>query len=100
MEYKTYSCAECANRCSPLCELCSKITTPGGKEKRPKHFVRGDVHGIEGMIERSRTYGDAEATRALAWFIRHTTDEDCLRAIPLALVIEYNAALERLDKHT
>lgn len=40
MEAKQYDCSTCVNRNSPLCELCTQITSPSGKERRPKYYMR------------------------------------------------------------
>lgn len=39
-----YPCAECASRRSPLCELCTRIESPSGRERKPKYFCR-EVRG-------------------------------------------------------
>ena len=36
---KHYDCKTCVNRNSPLCELCTQITSPSGKERKPKYYI-------------------------------------------------------------
>lgn len=36
---KKYSCLNCTNNGSPLCEYCSTVISPGGKEQKPSYFV-------------------------------------------------------------
>lgn len=87
MEDKRYDCKTCVNRNSPLCELCTRITSPSGKERRPKYYV-GLVEVITAVSELKAPHGvNTELER------RAITIAKYLGAgfpIPTRVLLEYN----------
>ena len=78
-----YDCNACVNKRSPLCELCTRITSPGGKEHKPKWYVElVEIEPINDM--------------PLSQATRSEIAEELIRMlyrgipIPTALVVEYN----------
>lgn len=87
-QIKVYSCSSCANRRSPLCEICTKITTPDGNEKKPVYYVEYDGSMPGGQYRRLE--GRAETCAELL--------ELYLRSgwpLPVAMVMEYNGHIEK-----
>ncbi len=97
-----YKCSQCANRATPICRDCSRISAPSGKDIRPKHFIyldeplrMGDILGanakegdMESLLMRAEALTDEDLLSVIA---------NCLidgNTIPLAAVIYYNRKIE------
>lgn len=90
-EIFTWNCTRCANRRSPLCELCTTIQSPDSLPGEPKYFIE-----LEGAIPIERTSELNERGRACGEMI-----EKYLWAgspVPIALVMEYNKHVDRCGK--
>jgi len=75
-----YSCEECVNKNSPLCELCYKIDQPSGSTTKPTYFVsRGEI-----TVMKKQT--------AAILIVENIINR---LPIPINLVIEYNKSIER-----
>ena len=80
-------CATCANRRSPLCDLCTQIHFPDGTTRKPSYYIM-----FEGSIpdkEERKLEGRAEECASLL--------ECCIRGgspLPLVVVMEYNGHIE------
>ena len=78
-----YDCMTCVNKRSPLCELCTRITSPSGKVRKPKYYVEL----VE--IEPIKNIRLADATQS-------EIAEELIRMLyrgaplPTAMVCEYN----------
>lgn len=105
-----YDCARCANRRSPLCELCTQVTSPSGKVSKPKYFV--EFTGVIRRYIEEDTSSTAEAVplpppgkakrrRPLPT----ERGEECAKLLevliedgeplPVSLVMEYNEHVEK-----
>lgn len=87
MKREKYPCEACANRCPVMCDGCTIVTSPSGKERRPSRFLRlklrmyvTDVRGQTATIKDE-----------LAELIRLNAP------LPLDLVMEYNRRTEPPD---
>ena len=49
MSNAKYSCNECANTRTLLCSQCTRISSPNGRERMPKLFLRADGDGSPGL---------------------------------------------------
>ena len=78
-----YDCLTCINKHSPLYELCTTITSPGGKEHKPKWYVE--------LVEID-PINDMPISRATKVEIAEELIRMLYRGIPIptALVCEYN----------
>ena len=86
-EEKHYECKRCANRGSPLCELCSSITSPGGRERKPKYYV--EFTGVTPRFKNNElSKRGIECRRMLEEYIYLG------EPLPVALVVEYNKLVE------
>lgn len=87
-----FECTRCANRRSPLCELCSQVTSPGGTEHKPKYFV--EFTGATRMWAEGepRRPFESERGEACAKMLEEYLREGS--PIPVALVMEYNKFAE------
>lgn len=90
---KHYDCKLCVNRASPLCELCTQITSPGGKEHKPKYYIgQSDIVVIGGRGKHQRITAD-QKTECLA---KYLLDHLLARVpLPTGLVLEYNRRTEK-----
>ena len=80
-----YDCRRCVNRSSPLCELCTWITSPGGIQHKPRFFIE------QGDPTTQRTASDPDTERLARYLL------DCINArvpIPTSLVLQYNKKTE------
>jgi hypothetical protein len=85
---KVYSCDSCANRKSPLCELCTSVTSPDGSMSKPKYYVEFCSALPMGVTRRLRGRG-----AACAYIL-----EKYLYAgwpLPVGIVMEYNGHVEK-----
>lgn len=85
-----FECTRCANRRSPLCELCSQVTSPDGTEHKPKFYIEfasesGKYDADARPFKNER--GEACAQR-LERYLREGSP------LPIALVMEYNKFAE------
>ncbi len=81
-----FECNNCANRRSPLCELCTQVTSPDGTKHKPKYYVEftGDSgkYDVDGRpITNPR---GEECAKKLERYLREGSP------LPVALVMEYN----------
>lgn len=92
---KHYDCKTCVNRGSPLCELCTQITSPSGKEHKPKYYI--------GLVEVAPVVPELRIPHGLSSEIegRAITIARHLGAglpIPIRAVLEYNTLVEHRTK--
>ncbi len=88
MKQEKYPCEACANRCPVMCDGCTIIASPSGKERRPSRFLR-----LKMRIYFSGTRGHTAVLKdELAELIRLNAP------LPLALVMEYNRRVEPGDE--
>lgn len=91
---KHYDCKTCVNRGSPLCELCTKITSPSGKEHKPKYYIgQSDITvfgGISGSYQ--RIAADEETERLAKYLLDHLLAR---APLPTSVVLEYNRKTEK-----
>lgn len=83
-----FECTRCANRRSPLCELCTQVTAPDGTESKPKYYIYYDGSMPAGQYR--RLTGRAETCAELL--------ELYLRSgwpLPVGIVMEYNSHVEK-----
>ena len=89
MENKHYDCRTCINKGSPLCELCTQVTKPSGKETKPTYYLaQSSIINIGGTGSYPEASTGDEETEKLAKYL----SEHILRRIPLptGAVLEYN----------
>lgn len=94
MDDKHYDCKTCVNRASPLCELCTQITSPSGKERKPKYYIaQSEVLSVGGRIRfKERPTDDPETEK----FAKYLISMLCKRVpIPTSVVLEYNRRTEK-----
>ena len=84
-----YSCRTCANRKTPLCELCTRIQYTDGTESKPKYYITLDEEVLEGFFKYRGARGAAETTRFLKYCIERGFP------LPVGTVMAYNARVER-----
>lgn len=86
MEAEKYKCSMCANQQSPLCELCSVIKSPSGREHKPKYFVgiTEIALPLNKTVEKDALVGLSTAIQSYA---------NSLQTIPIVTVLKYNALL-------
>ena len=84
-----FECSNCANRHSPLCELCTQVTAPDGTESKPKYFITltefwpcGQYRRLEGRAE--------TCAQLLELYVRSGWP------LPVGIVVEYNGHIEKL----
>ena len=91
---KRYDCAFCINKATPLCELCTRITTPSGKESKPTYYIAEgktvNAGDVEGFIDRITT--DMETENLANQLVHHLLSRVPL---PARLVLAYNRKTER-----
>ena len=88
MENKHYDCATCVNRNSPLCELCTQILSPSGKERKPKYYIgQVEVEPIDPELK-----FDSEVERRAFLIAKHLISG---LPIPIRIVLEYNKLSEK-----
>ena len=75
-----YSCLNCVNNNSPLCEHCSTIEAPSGKQKKPRYFIQ------HSCVIVSEGIGSDIVKRILR-----------CQSIPLELVMRYNEKVAPLE---
>lgn len=73
---KKYSCLNCTNNGSPLCEYCSTVLSPSGKEQKPSYFVPYS----------SITVNEGVGLDIVKRIFRS-------QSVPLSLVLKYNERL-------
>ncbi len=89
---KLYDCGSCVNKSSPLCELCTQITSPGGKERKPKYFIAlAEVKSPITQIKFPHARGRETKRRAIT-IAKYLCDG---LPIPIRVVMEYNVLTER-----
>ena len=82
-----YECRLCANRGTPLCELCTVITHPDGSKTRPKHFVRHTQIPLEAV----------KSTDRAEWLAQYVEAHLQSRTpIPLEIVMKYNEIFQEV----
>ena len=87
-DVKVYSCYECANRKSPLCDSCTHISSPDGSESKPKYYIHYD--GSMPCGQYRRLEGRAETCAELLELYLRTG-----WPLPVAIVMEYNGHIEK-----
>lgn len=80
-----YDCEKCANRSAVLCEKCQIVILPDGKGKMPSMYV----DQIE-IVDQ-----DSEAIKYATCIYYYLTIG---RALPVDVVLKYNAKIEQLRK--
>jgi hypothetical protein len=91
---KHYDCKTCVNRGSPLCELCTQITSPSGKEHKPKYYIAlTEVFptAVQIMFPYYKPKEQKRAALAIAKYLCSGVP------IPTSLVLEYNKLTERKE---
>ena len=83
MENKNYNCADCANRRTPLCNLCRHIKKPSGSVSKPTMYV-----GMRLEINADRSIRAKNLATLIEGYIRSGM------TIPTAVVLEYNKLTE------
>ena len=84
-----FECNNCANRHSPLCELCTQVTAPDGTEHKPKYFITLTEFMPSGQFRRLE--GRAETcAELLELYVRSGWP------LPVGIVMEYNGHIEKL----
>lgn len=84
-----FECSNCANRHSPLCELCTQVTAPDGTESKPKYFITLTEFMPSGQYRRLE--GRAETcAQLLELYVRSGWP------LPVGIVMEYNGHIEKL----
>lgn len=91
---KHYDCKTCVNRNSPLCELCTQITSPSGKEHKPKYYIgQSDITVFGG---RGGSYQRITADKETERLAKYLLDHLLARApLPTSVVLEYNRKAEK-----
>ncbi len=77
---KKYSCLNCVNNNSPLCEYCSTTEASSGKQKKPRYFIQ------HSRVVVSEGVGTDIVKRILR-----------CQSIPLELVMCYNEKVAPLE---
>lgn len=83
-----FECTRCANRRTPLCELCTQVTAPDGTESKPKYFITLTEFMPSGQYRRLE--GRAETCAELLELYLRTG-----WPLPVAIVMEYNGHIEK-----
>ena len=84
---KHYECETCANINSPLCELCTRISSPSGKERKPKYYIeRQEV--APSVPELRIAYGLDRKLEGIAITIARYLRNGV--PIPISVVMKYN----------
>ena len=93
---KHYDCKTCVNRGSPLCELCTHIASPSGKERKPTYYIaQSSILRAGGRSRFQEHPTENNEIESLAKFI---TSFLCQRVpIPISVVMEYNRKTEKGD---
>jgi hypothetical protein len=90
---KEYSCAECANAATPICELCRYVAKARGGITKPTMFVRAlPAELIEDMTEEEKQ--EAGITDAADLAVRILACITSEVGIPLRYVMRYNTLVE------
>ena len=80
--YDMYSCDRCANKGTPICKVCTHITSPQGVVRKPKYYVFTiDIATLPSAIE--------ERQRAISRYLNAGLP------VPIRLVMEYNKFVEK-----
>lgn len=84
-------CMTCANRRSPLCDICTYIQSPDGSAREPRYYVK-----LRGSFAKETECGGEAINRPLS----SERGEECAKMLeglilngdplPIALVMEYN----------
>lgn len=83
-----FECKNCANRGSPLCELCTQVTSPDGTEHKPKYYVY--FNSVIPFSAKRQMEGRGEhIAKALEMYLRAGWP------LPVSLVMEYNRHTEK-----
>ncbi len=90
---KRYDCRTCANKWSPLCELCSRVVSPSGRERPPKYYV--DARAVTAVGRRNAAEKTDDETEALV--LELVRSIFARGPLPLAIVMRYNAAVSNKD---
>lgn len=86
-----FECKRCVNRASPLCEICTTITSPGGKENKPRYYVKqGDIENP--IVKITFPHNKSEVCKKKALSIGVFLQNGV--PIPMKLVMEYNRLAE------
>lgn len=83
-----FECTRCANRRSPLCELCSQVTSPDGTEHKPKYYIEFEKV-MPLSAKRELNERGEECAEMLEMYLNHGWP------LPVSLVMEYNAHVEK-----
>ena len=84
-----FECNNCANRRSPLCELCTQVTAPDGTESKPKYFITLTEFMPCGQYRRLERRAETCA-QLLELYVRSGWP------LPVGIVMEYNGHIEKL----
>ena len=83
-----FECTRCANRHSPLCELCTQVTSPDGTKHKPKYYVEfTGVNGRYAGCKPNRPFNSERGEECAKMLERYLSEGSPL---PVALVMEYN----------
>lgn len=83
-----YKCEDCANQATPICENCTRIESPSGRERKPKFYVALSKEAPADFFDRTAPFYLMQKMFA---YIHE------LKPIPVALILEYNKCAERLE---
>ena len=75
-----YACSGCANKGSPLCQLCEVTVSPSGKKNKPTQYIRYRALPSKSYAE---SYGD---------IVRRYLDAGL--PVPLVILLKYNTYVE------
>lgn len=81
-----FECKRCANRRSPLCEICTQVTSPDGTEHKPKFYV--EFNDVVGKTTQELGERGQSCREMLERYLSNGM------ALPVALVMEYNKFAE------
>lgn len=87
MEIKEYDCGRCANKRTPMCNICTVVRATDGTKSKPKYFVRlsdKEIHtvGLSGV----------DISEDLALYIVRSIELGA--PIPIALIMLWNRKRE------
>lgn len=91
MDKREYKCTECANKGTPICEVCRSIVAPGGKVvKRPTHY---SAYMAVDMYEAPMSMPYDMEMDGVAFLLMQTLKHHM--PLPLSVVMDYNTHAER-----
>ena len=90
MDKREYKCAECANRGTPVCEVCRSIVNGGKVYKRPTHYT---AYAPIDMFEAPPYQAYDMEQDVLAFLLTQTIRHHM--PLPLSVVMDYNKVAER-----